>query len=168
MTLSIDQFSRVCDIVPQVGESLAWRWDETFRKQRIATKQLSWVYLIVIDGEVHKIGKTDNSLGISNLVIGYCKGVFKDRERHRVTMEEALAAGKTVQFYGCWREPQRVKILMYDGTEVETAVRVGRDMEKYALDRYFETYGCYPPGNDHEVNCASRRGGTRNEQEAAG
>lgn len=167
MTFSISQFSHICDIVPQVGGSVAWRWEENFRKLKIASKQLSWVYLIVIDGEVHKIGKTDNCLGISNLVIGYCKGVFKDRERHRVEIADALAAGKTVRFYGHWGEPQRVSISMYDGTEVETVVRVGRDMEKYALDSYFETYRCYPPGNDHEINCASRGTGTKDERQAS-
>lgn len=167
MTFSLRQFSHICDVVMQDGR-VVWRWEESFRKLKIASKQLSWVYLIVIDGEVHKIGKTDNGLGISNLVIGYCRGVFKDRERHRTAIEEALAAGKTARFYGYWKEPQKVWVEMYDGAEIETVVRVGRDMEKYALDSYFETYDCFPPGNDHEINCASRASGTRNEREASG
>lgn len=113
------------------------------------------VYLIVVNGEIYKIGGSQAKGGIRGTFNPYCGGMSGSPSVRTygipVLVREQLDLGKNVEIYMI--VAQKVKALvpgLFDTTEKE--VSAFKEMEQLCLEGYFDLENKFPIWNFQESN----------------
>jgi hypothetical protein len=164
------EFRRVC----RVAQNLSGEWYYTDIDQEIMYRDhRSWVYLIVVDGEVWKIGETGNPLGIAssrdfrytetpegdyvkypqpspgttNRLGRYRKGCGTDA-RCREQLRGPIDQGALVEFwaYAC-PEMTSTPVILEGQEKFTVRSQMHKQLEVCLLDNYHRLQWNYPPLN---------------------
>lgn len=120
------------------------------------SKSYALGYIIYVGNEIYKIGGWNGKL--CDLASRYKNGSGKDcKELHTPFLRQAMTKGLKVRFEVeiCDAEP-RVSIAR-GGTEFLSKPD-GCAIEAVLKKKYFDEYGCYPPGNvgEHRIGRSSK------------
>jgi hypothetical protein len=154
-TYLIDGFKPVCKVADPSGEGIEWFYED-INEELLFDEHRSWVYFIVVDGEIWKVGETGNPLGIR-----YKRGTSKQplpgsrsrlgRYRNgdesdwvvRRRLAESLLDGSTVEFYAKKCPIAAVEVTIA-GNKENVGSAVHKDLEMEYLDFIFENTGSLP------------------------
>jgi hypothetical protein len=113
------------------------------------------VYLIVVDGEIYKIGYSQSKHGIKGTWYPYC-GAMSGAPSVRtygihILIREQLNLGKKVELYMIVSKKIKVMVSgLFDSTELE--VSASKEMERLCLEEYVIIENQFPIWNFQESN----------------
>jgi hypothetical protein len=154
-TYLIDGFKPVCKVADPSGEGIEWFYED-INEELLFDEHRSWVYFIVVDGKIWKVGETGNPLGIR-----YKRGTSKQplpgsrsrlgRYRNgdesdwvvRRRLAESISDGSTVEFYAKKCPIAAVEVTIA-GNKENVGSAVHKDLEMEYLDFIFENTGSLP------------------------
>lgn len=154
-----DGFKKVCDVRSDCWEQ--WYY-ENIDESLMFSPHRSWVYFIVVDNTIVKVGETGNPLGIPSSVLHYAsdevqpltgsksrfgryrRGDTTDYEVRALLAEEA--AEKQVSMWARKCEIIEHEVLV-GGRKVKTYTSFHKDLELQYLDHIVSSTGCLPAAN---------------------
>lgn len=128
------------------------KWDEAITRE-FRTSYLGWVYIIVVDGEIYKIGQSSASNGIEGTLSFYMSAGFDDPGINRFAINwmirDEMDKGHKVEFYGIYQEPVVIETKgLFTTGHYEMISAKG--MEAQAISDYVDSEGVYPVWNYQE------------------
>jgi hypothetical protein len=127
-------------------------WDDAITRA-LRTSYLGWVYLIVVDGEIYKIGQSSASNGIEGTLSFYMSAGFDDAGINRFAINwmirDEMDKGHKVQFYGIYQEPVVIETKGLFSTGHHKMISA-KGMEAQAISDYVASEGAYPVWNYQE------------------
>lgn len=157
-----DGFVKVCDVE---GNSYEWFY-KNINKELMFSPHRSWIYFIVVNSLVYKVGETGNPLGIresyrygfrelqpvssSKCRLGRLRKGDNTDAYIRHSLQEDIANGVNVSI---WAKACKVSILSETiaGSAFEVQFSSHKDIEKSYLEHFKQTAGRLP-----ELNKASK------------
>ncbi|PAF41171.1 type II restriction endonuclease [Helicobacter sp. 11S03491-1] len=128
-----------------------------FLSQKILTQNIARVYLIVVDGEIKKIGGSQSEGGIKNTLTIYQDGGIKGRPSIRsfgiwYFLYHTILEGKKIEFYMIYQENFKKEIKGLFGEKViENAYISYKLIEQCCIEDYLEFENAqYPEWNVQE------------------
>lgn len=132
---------------------LELKWDETFPNEK-KRKEYSMCYLIVVGGEILKIGRSSAKGGISSMMSFYLNAGFDESGPNRFTINklirDELSKNIPVKLYVILDEP---KIDIWETPWGDFEIIQKRDdqvMEKFVIDIYKKLFNRLPEWNFQE------------------
>jgi hypothetical protein len=147
-----DGFEKVCKVMPVwTGE---W-WYADICEELMFSDHRSWVYFIVVDQEIFKVGETGNPLGIRSTRGNREQpkkgsesrfGRLRDGDQTDAVIRESLSDWARVGKVELWaRRCDIVEIpVILAGQPSQTSVTYHKDLEMRYLDHIYEQTGGYP------------------------
>ena len=134
-------------------KKLAMKWNPELPKGLIS-KTLGIVYLMVVDGEIHKIGQTSGKGGIKACMSFYLGAGFGDDGLPRFVINglwrECINKGQKVEVYFMYMEPVKVQVPGLFGTDEMVVPVSAKGMEELCLNQYKTIEDKYPAWNFQE------------------
>ena len=149
-----DGFIKVCDVEQESSRHSPCWWYSDINEATMFSEHRSWVYFIVLDQEIVKIGETGNPLGIRSKTSDQplCGSTGRlGRYRNgdatdwfiRYNLYPDIEAGRKVTIWA--RRCEMVKLsVSVGGIEDETMTTFHKDLEMRYLDRVFSQTGDFP------------------------
>ena len=132
---------------------LKLKWD-TGISSRLKTDELGWVYFILVDDELVKIGQTSAKNGIKGCLSFYESAGTDDCRDNRWTinylMREAMELGKKVEWYAQYSPKVSVPVMSLTGTKTMQVPVSAKEMERACIEEYVSNVGDYPKWNFQE------------------
>jgi len=149
-----DGFVKVCEVYDEMWNGGPIWWYTDINESVMFSEHRSWVYFIVLDQEIVKIGETGNPLGVRSKtsdqpLAGSTGRLGRYRNgdgtdfwiRHH--LKKDLDAGRKVTIWA--RRCEMVKLsVSVGGIEDETMTTFHKDLELKYLDRVFSQTGDFP------------------------
>jgi len=150
----ISTMVRVGEIKTQPAtKKLAFVPDTNMSKSQLRDKR-GRVYAVVVDGEIEKIGGSQDASGIQGTIGFYLNGWAKgNSERSYCTWNfftQAINANKTVEIYAVWAPMAEVEIPTMTGFLKQTLPVDFHTIEKAFNDEYYEIEKKHPTLNMQE------------------
>jgi len=161
-TYTPDGFERVCTVTQETAHNNSWfytdiDYDLMFRDHR------SWIYFIVVNGEIWKVGETGNPLGIrykrgtssqpkpgtEGRLGRYRTGDYGGADRYdtdwtiRERLHTELTEGARVEFWAKACPIAETQITVAGNTE-QVGSAIHKELEMAYLDYIFEQTGTLP------------------------
>lgn len=151
----VDDFCRVCRVEDPSGEGAEWVYSD-INEDILFDNHRSWVYFIVVDGIIWKVGETGNPLGIrykrgtSNQPLPGSRSRF-GRYRNgdesdwvvRRRLAEFITEGQTVEFWAKKCPIAAIEITIA-GNKKNVGSAIHKDLEMEYLDFILEQTGSLP------------------------
>lgn len=150
-----DGFEKVCDICDPSGWGDRWLY-ENINEDLMFSEHRSWVYAIVVSGDIWKIGETGNPLGIryrrgtssqpipgSRSRLGRYRSGDTTDEYIREELAPVIQRGSRVEFWAkqCPIAATEVTIA---GVKEQVGSAIHKELEVAYLDWIFEQTGTLP------------------------
>ena len=128
-------------------------WDDNL-DTAIRKRYLGWVYLIVVNGIIYKIGQSSAKSGINGTLSFYMSAGFDDPGQNRFVINalirRELDKGHIVEFYGLYQEPVMVEVQGFFTTTHEEMISA-KGLETACVSDYLSVEGEYPVWNYQEA-----------------
>ena len=128
-------------------------WDSSLSSE-MKTRYLGWVYIIVVDGEIYKIGQSSAKNGISGTLAFYMSAGFDNPGQNRfiinLLIRRSLDEGKVVEFYGLYQEPVVVETTGLFSTH-KTEMISAKGLETACISDYLSVEETHPVWNFQEA-----------------
>lgn len=152
-----DGFQKVCDV--EIGYARQWNYFNIVTSLMFSNHS-SWVYFIVLDGQIVKIGETGRPLGIPCTYIypderedQPAKGSKSRLGRYRTgdttdafvrgELHESISNGKSVSIWA--KKCPTVNTIVHVGNQpVEVSASIHKELEKTYLDYFVNQTGFLP------------------------
>ncbi len=127
-------------------------WDDEMTST-LRKRYLGWVYIIVVDGVIYKIGQSSAKNGIEGTLGFYMSAGFDDPGINRFAINwlirDEMDKGHKVEFYGIYQEPVVVEVEGFFTTTHEEMISA-KGMESACVSDYHSVEGDYPVWNYQE------------------
>ena len=152
--------TKVCDFSLATGKKAWLSCDWTITDKAVLKDPAGRVYLLVVDGQIMKIGGSADAGGIKRTLTTYASG-NTGRPSIRtfgicLLMKQALEAGKSVE---CWMIQSERVVASVKGLFGEDNILVAayKEMEQKCLDEFVKVEGVLPRWNYQEAGVAWER-----------
>jgi hypothetical protein len=155
------KWKKVCRIRSHGSE---WYYEDIDEKLMFSNHR-SWVYVILVNGCIYKVGETGNPLGIyperssdpimwecqpksssTNRFGRYRKGDCSDERIRKELLIETCNSDSNVEFWA-YKCEELIETLTVNGYEIKIKAQIHKSLEKELLTLYQNVTGCLPPGN---------------------
>lgn len=149
-TYVVDGFAKVCDVEPNVWQTWLYK---NIDESLMYSSHRSWVYMIVDNKEIVKVGETSKTLGLRQKKNNQPKtgsksrlGRYREGDTTDAVIRGALEMAVSQGRVSIWaRQCQMHKInLRFNGQEDEAMTTCHEDIEKKYLDLIFSAAKRYP------------------------
>jgi len=127
-------------------------WDESITRT-LRQRYLGWVYIIVVDGVIYKIGQSSAKNGIEGTLAFYMSAGFDDPGINRFAINwlirDEMDKGHKVEFYGIYQEPVTVETKGLFSTGSYEMISA-KGMEEQSISDYVSIEGSHPVWNYQE------------------
>jgi len=128
-------------------------WDTELSKE-MKTRYLGWVYIIVVDGVITKIGQSSAKNGISGTLAFYMSAGFDNPGQNRFIINslirKSLDEGSVVEFYGVYQEPVVIETSGFFSTH-KTEMISAKGLESACISDYLSVEETHPIWNFQEA-----------------
>lgn len=149
-----DGFKKVCDVVPVAN---TWMY-KNIKKELMFDEHNSWVYFIVVDQKIYKVGETGQPLGIpaSRWYPGFetqpltgtkCRfGRYRQGDQTDSVIRAELKKEAHEGRVSLWARKCEIiqSEVVVAGTKKTVRTSFHKDLEKHYLDHIVKGYGCLP------------------------
>jgi hypothetical protein len=149
---SISHLFHIADIV-SAPASNKWKINYVCEKC-MQIQENGRIYLIVVDGEIYKIGSSTSNGGIRNTLTSYMNGLGGSPSLRtfgiHMLIQEQLDSGKLIQIYAKFNHPIEIVINGLTSSISKLTYPQIKDMEDLCREDYKKIYNKYPIWNFQE------------------
>jgi hypothetical protein len=135
------------------NKALKLIFDDNF-PEKLKRKQLSLIYLFIVNGIIYKIGQSSAKNGISGCMNFYLKSGQDDPGINRFSINlfirEELSKGNTVEVYMTYMDMIKVEVLGLIENEIVEVPISAKGMEELFMKQYYSIVKSYPKWNYQE------------------